>query len=281
MKDNDCAQFLQWALPNMHMRWPGFRKVRAQVCKRIDRRMRQLNIDDIHAYKLYLQEHEHEWLVLDELSRITISRFYRDKAMFSFLIQQTLPTLAQSVSVGHDKQINVWSAGCASGEEAYTLSLIWLLQLQACFADLNIAITATDASAEMIARAQRACYAYSSIKNLPPLWREQAFGKQAFGKQQESYCLKPEFRQPVRFIHQDIRQHIPNDRFDLVLCRNLAFTYFDTALQCRVLKQIQQVLNAGGALVIGIHESLPPCAVQFRPWSERLKVFAKSDTKQC
>ncbi|MGD8595209.1 MAG: chemotaxis protein CheR, partial [Gammaproteobacteria bacterium] len=92
MNDNECVQFLQWALPQLHMRWPGFRKVRAQVCKRIDRRLRQLAIEDIHTYKTYLHEHKLEWRVLDELCRITISRFYRDKAMFGFLTEHVLPT---------------------------------------------------------------------------------------------------------------------------------------------------------------------------------------------
>ena len=286
MNDNECVQFLQWALPQLHMRWPGFRKVRAQVCKRIDRRLRQLAIEDIHTYKTYLHEHKLEWRVLDELCRITISRFYRDKAMFGFLTEHFLPTLAKNALMHHDNRLNAWSAGCASGEEAYTVSLIWLLRLQASFADLNIAITATDASDQMIARAQRACYAYSSIKSLPPQWREQAFRQQQcrtlplpaqqFPTHQESYYLKPEFRQSVQFMRQDIRRQTPNARFDLVLCRNLVFTYFDIPLQCRVLEHIQQILKPGGALVIGIHENLPPGTAQFSVWSERLKVFKKT-----
>jgi chemotaxis protein methyltransferase CheR len=275
MKNNDCVQFLQWALPQLHMRWPGFRKVRSQVCKRIDRRLRQLAIDDIQTYRNYLQQHKQEWQVLDELSRITISRFYRDRAVFEFLTQQVFPELAKNVLMRHDKQLKVWCAGCASGEEAYTLSLIWLLQLQAHFADLKIAITATDVSADIITRARRACYAYSSVKNLPAPWREQAFRTQ-----QQSYCLKPVFQQPVRFLQQDIRRQIPDDCFDLIVCRNLVFTYFDTPMQCRILEQIEHAFNPGGALIIGIHESLPPCATQFSICSERLKVFRKTNHKQ-
>ncbi|WP_455212745.1 CheR family methyltransferase [Kaarinaea lacus] len=275
MNDNECVQFLQWALPQLRMRWTGFRKVRAQVCKRIDRRMRQLHIKHTHAYKTYLAEHRQEWIVLDELSRITISRFYRDKSMFGFLTEHVLPVLAQNASARHESQLNVWSAGCASGEEAYTLSLIWLLQLKAHFADIKLSITATDASTEMIARAQQACYAYSSIKNLPSPWRELAFRQQ-----QDSYYLKPEFHQPVRFMQQDIRQQMPSASFDLVLCRNLAFTYFDPLLQYQVLKQILQKLKPGGALVIGIHENLPAGADQFSVWSDKFKVYRNTINEQ-
>jgi len=276
MNNNECVQFLQWALPQMHMRWAGFRKVRAQVCKRIDRRMRQLNIEHIHAYKTYLVDHPQEWQILDGLSRITISRFYRDKAMFAYLTEHVLPTLAHRALTRHDKQLTVWSAGCASGEEAYTVSLIWLLQLQARFADIDLTITATDASAEMIARAQQACYAYSSIKNLPSPWRELAFRQQ-----QDTYCLMPEFQRSVEFLQQDIREQMPDAGFDLVLCRNLAFTYFDMPLQYRLLEQIQRLLKPGGALVIGIHEELPAGADQFSVWSDRLKVYEKTGNTEC
>jgi chemotaxis protein methyltransferase CheR len=268
MKDSDCVQFLQWALPHMQYRWPGFRKVRRQVCKRITRRLRQLNLMDWQAYQTFLQAHETEWPVLDEMTRITISRFYRDKAVFDFLARQVFPSLAEQALARRAGKLKVWSAGCASGEEAYTLSLIWRLQLQTLYPNLTLAITATDAAAELIVRARQACYAYSSLKNLPPQWLQVAFEKQSKG-----FCLKPEFRNGVYWLQQDIRHHHPDDRFDLVLCRNLAFTYFDIALQCQALENIRQSLDPGGVLVIGSHEYLPQYADQFLSWSEKYKVY--------
>jgi chemotaxis protein methyltransferase CheR len=280
MKDSDCVQFLQWALPQLQYRWPGFRKVRRQVCKRIARRLRQLNLTDLHAYQAFLQEHDTEWPVLDEMTRITISRFYRDKSVFDFLAQQVLPSLAEQALARRAAKLKVWSAGCASGEEAYTLSLIWRLQLQTRFAGLPIAITATDAAADMIARARQGCYTYSSLKNLPPQWLQLSFEKQPTG-----YCLKPKFRDSVHLLQQDIRLDHPDERFDLVLCRNLVFTYFDKALQCRILEIIQQTLNPGGALVIGSHENLPQCSNQttdgFLPWSEKHKIYKSYVHKSC
>ena len=77
-EDQQWVAFLQWALPQLQLRWKGFRKVRSQVCKRIYRRMRSLQISSLDAYRLYLQRHPGEWRVLDTLCRITISRFYRD-----------------------------------------------------------------------------------------------------------------------------------------------------------------------------------------------------------
>jgi len=268
MKDEDCVQFLQWALPQRQMRWAGFRKVRAQVCKRLDRRLRQLQLHDVHAYQTHLQTHPEEWEVLDALSRVTISRFYRDKLLFQYLGSDVLPELARQALGRGATRLKVWSAGCAGGEEAYSVSLLWLLQLQNDFPTLPIAITATDAGEDMLARARHGCYAYSSIKNLPSSWKEMGFSRE-----QNQYCLKPPYRQPVTFLQQDIRQTTPGQDFDLVLCRNLAFTYFDTPLQCVVLEQIQRAIVPCGVLVLGIHENLPDCAQGFSTWSERLKIY--------
>ena len=77
MKDSDCVDFLQWALPRLGLRWPGFRKVRKQVCKRVDRRLRELGVPDAKTYRDFLEKHREEWSVLDSFCRIPISRFYR------------------------------------------------------------------------------------------------------------------------------------------------------------------------------------------------------------
>jgi chemotaxis protein methyltransferase CheR len=93
MDDKECVEFLQWALPELHMRWDGFRKVRGQVCKRIDRRMQTLQLADIKAYRKHLQRHREEWTVLDGLCRATVSRLYRDRAVFSILQSDIFPKL--------------------------------------------------------------------------------------------------------------------------------------------------------------------------------------------
>ena len=85
MNDADCVEFLQWALPRLRMRWAGFRKVRGQVCKRIGRRLKELGLGDIDAYRSYLDKHSEEWEILDGLCRITISRFHRDRKVFECL----------------------------------------------------------------------------------------------------------------------------------------------------------------------------------------------------
>ena len=270
MRDEDCVQFLQWALPQLHMRWAGFRKVRAQVCKRLHRRLKQLDIENIDEYRRYLESRTDEWRTLDELSRVTISRFYRDKLMFAFLEQEVLPTLAQQAIARSDNCLKVWSVGCGAGEEPYTISLIWKLRLQAQFPELRLQIVASDADPHMLQRANDACYPYGSVKNLPETWREQAFTLQG-----DDYCLKADYRRDTGFIVQDVREAMPSEIFDLVLCRNLVFTYYHEKLQRELLERIESVLRTEGALVIGIHENLPEEVTGFRVWSKKLRIYQK------
>ena len=272
MRDDECIKFLQWALPQLRLRWPGFRKVRGQVCKRITRRMTQLGIDAITDYRDYLGKHEAEWRVLDDLCQVTISRFYRDQLVYRFLAREVLPYLAQQALNRGEDYLRVWSVGCGSGEEPYTIALIWQLQMQSRFPDLSLRLLATDANPLMRQRVADACYAYSSVKNLPAGWRDAAFIQDA-----EHYCLKPEYRRFIRFMQQDVRATNPAETFDLVLCRNLVFTYFEEALQRSILERMQNVLRTDGALVIGIHEHLPEEVDGFSAWSARLRIYRKLD----
>lgn len=270
MKDEQCVRFLQWALPKLHMRWPGFRKVRKQVCKRVDARMRNLSVAGVDEYKAYLREHADEWAELDALCRITISRFYRDQGVFAILGQQVLPALARQALERGDTQLRVWSAGCASGEEPYTLAVLWAMELQSGFPGMSIEIVATDADANMMRRARDACYTFGSLKNMPDSWR-----KRAFELEDNSYCLKPEYKRCVELLEQDIRQQRPDGRFDLVLCRNLVFTYFEETLQLEHLSRIVDAMHDGAALVIGIHEKLPEEPAALSTWFDEQGIYRK------
>src|SRR5260370_17006516 len=94
MDNRDCTTFLQWALPQRNLRWPGFRKVRRQVCKRLKRRIRELGLDDLAAYRRRLEADPAEWHAFDECCHITISRFFRDRGVFEVLPNNVPPHLA-------------------------------------------------------------------------------------------------------------------------------------------------------------------------------------------
>ena len=124
MKDDECVRFLQWALPTLGKRWPGFRKVRRQVCRRIAYRLGELGLDNLAEYRRYLQANPAEWDNLDQLCRVTISRFYRDRWVFDRLGGTVLPELAQAALGRGEKTLRCWSAGCGSVEEPCTLAVI-------------------------------------------------------------------------------------------------------------------------------------------------------------
>jgi chemotaxis protein methyltransferase CheR len=251
MGDRDCIDFLQWGLPRLRLRWPGYRKVRRTVCKRLRRRLRDLDLPDLAAYRGFLEGHPEEWARFDAFCRIPISRFYRDRGVFDYLADQVLPELAASAAAGGARELRCWSAGCASGEEAYTLRILWDLALQASHPKLRVTILGTDAEPQMLARAKAACYPAGALKDLPEAWREAAFTRDG-----ETFCLKPGFRKDVSFRALDIRQQPPDGLFDLILCRNLVFTYFVAAAQAEALRAIEARLAPGGYLVIGAHERL-------------------------
>jgi chemotaxis protein methyltransferase CheR len=269
MRDSDCVAFLQWALPRLHMRWPGFRKVRRTVCKRIDARLKVLGLTDVAAYRVYLDARADEWGVLDGLCSIPISRFYRDRAVFDFLADNVLPELARRAASRQDHELRAWSCGCAAGEEPYTLTIAWQLHVrETCAPPMRLRVVATDTDATALARARTASYGWSSLKDLPAEWRERAFERRG-----DEYCLRPEFGRDVEFLDQDIRTALPETAFHLILCRNLVFTYFDASLQCRTLERILTRLIPDGALVIGKGESLPAGEARCEPWSARLGIY--------
>jgi chemotaxis protein methyltransferase CheR len=251
VNDTDCTAFLQWALPRLSLRWAGFRKVRRQVCKRLMRRMNSLELPDFAAYRARLETDPTEWQVVDECCHITISRFLRDRAVFEVLRRQVLPDLA--VRAGREgRNVRVWAAGCASGEEAYTVKILWDLEMASLFPDVSLAIVATDIDKTVLARARNACFEATSLHELPP----HLVGK-AFDRVGAFFCVKPRHREPIEFLCQDLRVESPASIFDLVLCRYVAFTYFAAPLQKSVLDRIVNRLSPGGYLVIGTHEQLP------------------------
>ena len=269
MTDAECIEFLQWALPRLHLHWPGFRRVRRQVCRRVARRLRELGLAGIGDYRRYLEANPAEWEPLDELCHVTISRFYRDRGVFSFLERTVVPQLAGQVAE-QGTALEVWSAGCASGEEAYTVALMWQLEIARRFPGLALHVLATDVDETMLRRAVTAAYPESSLRELPPAWRDAAFVPQ-----EGLYRLRRGPRQPVAVHRHDLRQAPPEGPFDLILCRNVAFTYFDLDVQREVASKLAACMRPGGALVLGTHETLPEGTRGFDPWSPNLRVYAR------
>jgi chemotaxis protein methyltransferase CheR len=271
VKDAECVAFLQWALPRLGLRWRGFRKVRKQVCKRIDRRMHTLGMHGAAAYRAYLDGHADEWTVLDGLCTISISRFYRDYRVFDALGDTVLPALAAQATTRADTTVRCWSAGCASGEEPYTMSLIWNQRTRHQFPRARLAVVATDMDPTLLDRTRVACYPRSSLRELPSGWVDAAFVRH-----DDEYCLRDSYKARVEVLLQDIRTDQPSGPFDLLLCRNVAFTYFEEPVQRRLVSRLAELIPRDGFLVLGRHESLP-CGAPFVPYASALGIYRRRD----
>jgi chemotaxis protein methyltransferase CheR len=236
----------------MGMRWPGFRKVRGTVCKRVQRRLRELGLTDVAQYQVYLENNAEEWAALEVMCRIPLSRFYRDHGLFDYLGEVKLPEMAQIALVRGERELCCWCAGCASGEEPYTLNILWHLLLASRFPDLALEIIATDVDARMIRRAKNGCYELGSLKEVPETWLDSAFEQS-----EEHYRVRSQFRAGIQFRVKDIRVEFPNGPFHVIFCRNLVFTYFNEEMQQQLVEKMIATLRPGGILILGKHEVLP------------------------
>jgi len=270
-RDAACVTFLRWALPHLRMRWSGYRRVRSQVCKRVARRLKSLALPDVAAYRVHIEVHPHEWAHLDGLCRISISRFCRDRAVWEYLAAEVLRSLAERAASQGEAEIRLWSIGCAGGEECYTATILWRLLLEPRFPNVALRVLGTDADQDQLARARVACYPGADLKGMPLAWRQEAFEERG-GR----FCLRQEFRAGVELQQQDIRRELPDGTFHLVLCRNLAFTYFEENLQREIATAIHDRLVPGGVLVLGKQETLPQGAVGFVELAPQLRIYRKT-----
>ena len=251
MADDDAIAFLQQVLPRLGLRWKGFRRVQRQVRKRVARRFQALGLEGFGPYLRWLEAHPEEWAVLDALCRVTISRFFRDRAVFEQLRERELPRLREAAGA-RGEPLRCWSAGCASGEEPYSLAL--LLRLGLGMREGDFAIVASDADQALLARARRARYGHGSLREVPQEWKERAFEEPSSG---DEWRLRASFAAGIEWRCEDLRRSMPEGPFEVILCRNVAFTYLELPVQRTVLQRLGARLQPEGVLVLGAHESLP------------------------
>lgn len=252
MTDRECVALLQWALPRMKLRWRGFSNLRGQVCKRICRRMRELGLAEVDAYRALLERDHQEWARFDSFCRVTISRFYRDRTVFDALREPLLVELGAR-AVEESRPLRIWCAGSASGEEPHSLLLVLRFAVITRVPGLRFELIGTELDPVLIDRACEASYPRATLQELPADWIARGFDEVGEGELR----LRADLRDQVVFRQEDLRQRMPDGPFDVVLCRNLAFTYFDAELQQEVLGRMLARLRPGGLLVIGGHERLP------------------------
>jgi chemotaxis protein methyltransferase CheR len=158
--------------------------------------------------------------------------------MWTVLVDDVLPRLAREAP---GPAVHAWSAGCGAGEEPFTLAIAWPA------AD----VLATDIDDAQLARAAAATFPISSLRELPAEWRAAGFDE----RDGEAH-VRDAVRARVRFAHHDLRTAPPAGPFDLVLCRNLAFSYFDEPTQEALTASLRGVMRTGSAFVVGGDERL-------------------------
>lgn len=253
MNDAECVSFLKWCLPMLGMRWKGFKKVRRQVCSRIDRHILDRGLPGIKAYRACLERSPEAWKYLDFLCRVTISRFYRDRDVFDAVRHEVIPEVKRMAERSGEDTAFCWSACCCGGEEAYTMKILWEEHRNTHDAfSPSLRIIATDIDEEVLERARTGIYSESSLKDLP---RE--FVDEAFERRGGMYSVGEEFKDGIEFILEDIRETRPPGRFHVILCRNCVLTYYEEDLQQKIMKKVVEKLLPGGFLIVGKGESLP------------------------
>ena len=216
------------------------------IKRRIAARIRAVGFADPQPYIALLQDSVEEQERLLEALTIHVSQFFRNPSTFARLEKQILPELLQQARSNNSK-LRIWSAGCAGGEEPYSIALLCENLLQE--NDL-VSIVASDISRDILQRAKQASFTKSRVVEVPA-----ELLKRYFICQENSYQLAGQIRQRVRFFRHDILSEQPNFRVDLILCRNLLI-YLSRPQQEQVLRLLATALLPGGYLVLGRAETL-------------------------
>jgi chemotaxis protein methyltransferase CheR len=209
--------------------------------------MTALGITDVDAYRERLESDDAEWRELDSLCRVTITRFFRDRAAFEELRAHVFPELA-SVTKG---EVRCWSVPSASGEEPYSMALAWAHR-EGSSRDASLRVLASEIDPVLLERARRARYPAGALAEVPREWLASDF-TEIEGELE----IDPRLRSMVTFEARDVRGALPEGPFHLIACRNLVLTYFAPDVRDRVLAELLDRIAVDGALMIGAHEEIP------------------------
>src|SRR6185436_9147783 len=236
--------------------------------RRIVKRMQSVKMESYPDYIYYLEVHPEEFAILFNAILINITAFFRDLPAWEYLSETIIPRIASSKAA--DEPIRVWSAGCASGEEVYSIAMLFAEVLGKEDFRKRLKIYATDVDEEALTSARQAAYTTQQMGPVPENYREKYFDGA-----KDRYTFKPELRRSIIFGRHDLVQDAPMSRLDLLVCRN-TLMYFNTETQNRILGRFNYALNVNGFLLLGKSEMLLARSALFAPVDLKQRVFAKS-----
>jgi two-component system CheB/CheR fusion protein len=235
------------------------------LLRRVERRMALTATDDFAAYVARLRDDAAEADALAKDLLINVTSFFRDTAAFTFLAEHVLPALV--ARLGADQPIRIWVAGCATGEEAYSLAILLLEQVASAGKRTRVQIFATDIDADALAVARAGVYA-ESIENDVSAERLRRF----FTRTGHQYTVGEGLRKTIVFARHNLLSDPPLSRFDLISCRNLLI-YLRPEAQKRVIGLFHFALRDHGVLFLGASESVGEATNLFEPIDRTHRIF--------
>jgi two-component system CheB/CheR fusion protein len=240
---------------------------RASLMRRVRHQMHQVGAENFDDYHDYLQVHPDEFTALFNTILINVTGFFRDEDPWSYLSSTVLPMVLEDNP--HDA-IRVWSAGCATGQEAYSLAMALVEQIGATAFRQRVKIYATDVDEEALALARTATYSDKEVQGLPEGYLDKYF-EPANGR----YTFRKDLRRNVIFGRNDMVQDAPISRIDLLACRN-SLMYFNAETQGRIVSRLGFALKPSGVLFLGKAEMLLNHTAIFEPLDLKRRFFRKA-----
>ena len=222
---------------------------RPTLFRRLAKRMSELSIQQLMHYRDYIFEHEEEVKTLSREFLINVTKFFRDPEGYASLRTEVIPAILSPKKA--DDSIKVWIVACSSGEEAYSVGILFLEYFEKIGkAFPNLKIFATDIDAEALETASRGVYTSDIKKDVP-----KEFLQKYFIQEGDFFRVIPELRKLVVFANHDVLQDPPFSRLDLIMCRNM-FIYINTMLQRKALKKFHFALSINSYLMLGPSENI-------------------------
>ena len=237
------------------------------LVRRVTKRMQRIKIDSFSDYVDYLEVHPEEFAQLFNTILINVTSFFRDQPAWDFLVKEVLPKILSARKLADP--IRVWSAGCASGEEACSIAILLAEALGADAFRERVRIYATDVDEEALNHARHATYSEKDLEPVPLELREKYFEHGS-----NRFVFRNDLRRSIIFGRHDLVQDAPISRLDLLTCRN-TLMYFNAEAQDRILTRFHIALNDPGYLFLGRVEMLLTHTNIFSPVELKCRIFSK------
>ena len=222
---------------------------RPTLFRRLSKRMSELSISQLADYRDFLRNNNEELKTLSQEFLINVTRFFRDPEAFEILRTEALPSVLSNRKA--EDPIKIWVVACSSGEEAYTIGILFLEYFRRSETKVpNIKIFATDIDIEALEVASRGLYGHDIEKYIPAPLLLRYFIRDAHG-----YRVGTELRKVIVFANHDVVKDPPFSRLDLIVCRNM-FIYMNNVLQEKALKKFHFALKVNAFLMLGPSENI-------------------------